>query len=233
LVQSISFTLPFCVISFAHDSNLLYVDPSLILSMYFQRFPLFLVASYLSSAHSLAQDTATVDLSQDTGPVQRLASGLLYGVPDTPNQIPSHFYTDIGFNYLRAGGAQVPSPGRGWIHGQTEYVNRFKSALSNYRTARQFNAKFIFLIHDLWGADGTQAKDAKYPGDKGDWGEWDRYLTQVIHDMKANGMVEGVQIDIWNEPDLKAFWDRDMNQYLSMWGRTFHQLRLVLHLFSV
>ena len=65
--------------------------------------------------------TAVVNLANNTGATNHLASGLLYGVPDTPNQIPSTFYTGMGFNYLRAGGAQVPSPGRGWIWGLTEY----------------------------------------------------------------------------------------------------------------
>jgi len=35
--------------------------------------------------------------------------------------VADHFYTDMGFNYARAGGAQVPAPGRGWIWGYDEY----------------------------------------------------------------------------------------------------------------
>jgi hypothetical protein len=65
--------------------------------------------------------TSTIDLSNNTGKPQHLASGILYGIPDTKNQIPDHFYTDIGFNYARAGGAQVAAPGRGWIWGLSEY----------------------------------------------------------------------------------------------------------------
>lgn len=68
-----------------------------------------------------ATDTSIVQLSNNTGSPTHLASGILYGIPDTPNQIPDHFYTDIGFNYNRAGGAQVAAPGRGWIWGLTEY----------------------------------------------------------------------------------------------------------------
>lgn len=37
---------------------------------------------------------------------------------------------------------------------------------------------FILLIHDLWGADGTQGSSAPYPGDNGDWSSWDNYLTR-------------------------------------------------------
>ncbi|KAJ5389201.1 uncharacterized protein N7496_000269 [Penicillium cataractarum] len=169
--------------------------------------------------------TAQVNFNNNTGTPQHLASGLLYGVPDTLNQIPAHFYQNIGYNYERAGGAQVAAPGRGWIWGLTEYKNRFKSALSNYQTAREYDATFIFLIHDLWGADGTQNSSAPYPGDNGDWTSWDEYLTQLFSDIKANSMTTGLVIDIWNEPDLTAFWNRDQSQYLEMWGRTYYKFR--------
>ena len=65
--------------------------------------------------------TAVVHLDQNTGNPQHLGSGILYGVPDAANQIPDNFYTQIGFNYLRAGGAQTLAPGRGWIWGRNEY----------------------------------------------------------------------------------------------------------------
>lgn len=65
--------------------------------------------------------TATVDLARPIGTPQHLAAGFLYGIPDTPDQIPDHFYTDIGFNYGRAGGSQLGSPARGWVHGITEF----------------------------------------------------------------------------------------------------------------
>lgn len=171
--------------------------------------------------------TAIVDLSNRTGTPQHLASGLLYGVPDTANQIPATFYTSIGFNYLRAGGAQLPAPARGWIWGLTEYKNRFASALSNYKTAQQYGAPFIFLIHDLWGADGTQNSTAPYPGDNGNWASWDQYLAQLTSDMKANGMTKNVIIDIWNEPDGAGFWKPSQAQYLQMWGRTYYYFRKV------
>lgn len=105
--------------------------------------------------------------------------------------------------------------------------NRFESALSNYRTAREHGANFIFLIHDLWGADGTQNSSAPYPGDSGDWTSWDNYLDHVFHDMKKNHMTEAMIVDIWNEPDLSVFWARSQDQYLRMWGRTYYKFRLV------
>jgi len=65
--------------------------------------------------------TATIDLAVPLGTSAHLASGLLYGIPDQPDQIPDHFYTDIGFNYGRAGGSQLSSPARGWVYGTTEF----------------------------------------------------------------------------------------------------------------
>lgn len=68
--------------------------------------------------------TSTVDLNNNTGNPLHLASGVLYGIPDAADQIPDQMYTNMGFNYGRAGGAQVAAPGRGWIWGYEEYKVR-------------------------------------------------------------------------------------------------------------
>jgi len=88
--------------------------------------PLYLLLCSLVAvtAHPLetrADNTAAVNFGNNTGTPKHLASGILYGVPDKANQIPSSFYTGLGVNYLRAGGAQVGAPGRGWIWGMNEY----------------------------------------------------------------------------------------------------------------
>jgi len=168
---------------------------------------------------------ANVYLNNNTGIPEHLASGFIYGEPDTANQIPSHFYSDIDFGYGRAGGAQIPSPGLGWIWGLVEYENRFTSALSNYKTTSQNGGKFVFLLHDLWGADGSENSTAPFPGDNDDWSSWDDYLTRWISDMKSNDATTGLVIDIWNEPDGSGFWKRNASQWLEMWGRTYYRLR--------
>lgn len=38
-------------------------------------------------------------------------------------------------------------------------------------------------------------------------------------------MTSKLVIDIWNEPDLSAFWGRTQDQYLQLWGRTYYKLR--------
>ncbi|KAJ9608904.1 hypothetical protein H2200_006675 [Cladophialophora chaetospira] len=171
--------------------------------------------------------TATITLSSSLGTPEHLASGFIYGIPDRPNQIPSEFYTGMGFKYGRAGGAQTPS--RGWLAGFSQYQPRFQSALSNYRTARQYGARFQLLIHDMWGADGGESKTAPFPGDNGvlTMGfTYDEFLAQVIFDIKANDMTDGLDIDIWNEPDISVFWQSgNQEQWIQMWGRGYATLR--------
>lgn len=63
--------------------------------------------------------TAVVNFGNNTGTPQHLASGTLYGLPDVVSQIPANFFSDIGWNYERAGGAQTS--GKGWIAGLSAY----------------------------------------------------------------------------------------------------------------
>ncbi|KAJ6616723.1 glycoside hydrolase family 39 protein [Mycena sp. CBHHK59/15] len=174
----------------------------------------------IESRQSASQITIA-DLAVNWGTPVHRASGILYGVPNTKNQIPSSFYTGIGFNYLSAGGAQFTSGG--WITGG--YTSRFQNVLSNYQTARQYNAQFIFKMSDLWGDDATQPSTAPYPGDNGDFTEFDAFLTQMVKDFKANGINSNIKILIWNEPDLTIFWNRTMAQYLAMWSHAVNFLR--------
>ncbi|KAF7332606.1 hypothetical protein MKEN_00143400 [Mycena kentingensis (nom. inval.)] len=175
----------------------------------------------LKSRQSASMIT-TVDLSINTGAPIRRASGILYGVPNTQTQIPSSFYTGMGFNYLSAGGAQFVNAS-GWIFGG--YTGRFQNVLSNYRAARAFNAQFILKMSDLWGTDGTQGSGGQYPGANGNFAEYDRYLTQLVSDLKANGMTTNIKLLIWNEPDLTLFWNAPQAQYFATWNHAVQFLR--------
>jgi hypothetical protein len=122
-------------------------------------------------------NTATVVLSSSMGIPAHLASGFIYGIPDTPNQIPSEYYTGMGFRYGRAGGAQTPA--KGWLAGLSQYTPRFQSALSDYHTCREYGARFQLLLHDMWGADGGESANASFPGDNGDWTRYVVYKVGV------------------------------------------------------
>ncbi|KAM0263259.1 hypothetical protein ACHAPA_008873 [Fusarium lateritium] len=171
--------------------------------------------------------TAIVNLDVKTGPPRHLASGILYGIPDKQGQIPDHFYKDIGFNYGRGGGSQLPGT-KGYAVSLEDYEARFASALSNYRTTRKHGGQFIYLLPAAWGADGGQSEDFGYPGDNGDWKSWDAFLEKTLDDVIKSDMTEGLVIDIWNEPDLTFFWGRSMEQWLELWTRSFQKIRKTL-----
>jgi hypothetical protein len=181
-----------------------------------------------SKAVSQVQGTATINLAKEHGPAQALGSGFIYGWPDNgtkaDNSIPDHFATDIKFNANRGGGAQIAS--RGWATGGYDgYLGRFNSTLSNYRTTRKYNAEFILLPHDLWGADGGQDSKSPFPGDNGNWTEMELFWGQLASDLKSHDMLKGLVIDVWNEPDIDIFWARTWPQYLEYYNRATTFLR--------
>lgn len=165
-----------------------------------------------------------VDLSIQRGSPKHLASGFIYGIPDTFGQIPDHYYANIGFNYGRSGGAQESSPARGWIYGMENYKGRLNSTLTNYKTCREFDAKFIILPHDVWGTDGANSSTV-WPGDNGDWSDYDKFLKQLMSDLKDNHALSGLVWDIWNEPDGTWFWNRTMQQWIDLYVRTHKTIR--------
>ena len=186
------------------------------------------VLAMASTAACQAQGTATVDLSKEIGKPQALGSGFIYGWPDNgthaDNSIPDDLVTAIKFNSNRGGGAQIPS--LGWAMGGYEgYLGRFNSTLSNYLTTRKYDADFILLPHDLWGADGGQGSESPYPGDNGNWTEMELFWNQLVSDLKKNYMLEGLVIDVWNEPDIDIFWARSWSQFLEYYNRATRLLR--------
>lgn len=179
------------------------------------------------SKRDMVAGTAEIDLSQRTGQATALGAGFIYGWPDNgveaDRSIPSGFVTDIKFRTCRAGGAQLPAPALGWAAGgYAGYIGRFKSTLSNYRTTRKYGGDFILLPHDLWGADGGLGGGV-YPGDNGDWSGMEQFYAQLFKDLKNNQMLDGLVIDIWNEPELDIFWARSYDQYLEYYVRA-HQI---------
>ncbi|KFY98856.1 hypothetical protein V498_01184 [Pseudogymnoascus sp. VKM F-4517 (FW-2822)] len=178
-----------------------------------------------------SEGTATVDLAVTRGEPNNLGSGFIYGWPDNgreaDNSIPDYLVTGFKFNANRAGGAQISAPG--WASGGYEgYIGRFDSTLSNYRTTRKYGGEFILLPHDLWGADGGATSETPFPGDNGDWSKMENFWNQVMADLKANNMVEGLVIDLWNEPDGSGFWARSWDQYLEYWSRSSRLVRVGL-----
>lgn len=165
-----------------------------------------------------AAESIFVDFSVAGGSPSHRASGWIYGMTEEAAGPADHFYRDVKFRYMRAGGAQLGSPG-GWVAGT--YRRRWDSALAQARRTIALGGEFILLPHDLWGADGYPI--SRFPGDNGDWSDYDAFLNRVIEDVRAAGIT--VQWDIWNEPDLSGFWDRPQAQYFELWRRGHRRIR--------
>ncbi|MCA2220726.1 RICIN domain-containing protein [Nonomuraea aurantiaca] len=177
-------------------------------------------ASVVTAAPSaLAADQAiTVDFSAGGGSPTYRASGWIYGMTENASAPPDRFYTDVKFRYMRAGGAQLDSPG-GWVSGK--YDRRWNSTRAQLLRTRSLGGEFILLVHDLWGADGYPI--SRFPGDNGDWTDYDNFLTRLINDVRATGAT--VQWDLWNEPNITLFWNRPQSQYFEMWRRAYQRIR--------
>jgi len=175
-----------------------------------------LAATLVPAGPSQAADTGVaVDFSVAGGAPTYRASGMIYGLTVDGSQPPDHFFKDIKWRFERAGGAQLN--GGGYATSLAEYRTRWNATLAQYKRTKALGGTFVILPHDLWGADGTTSTG--FPGDNGDWTQFDNFVNQLVSDVKANGMT--VEWDLWNEPDLSGFWGRSQSQYLQMWSR-FH-----------
>ncbi|QFU89189.1 RICIN domain-containing protein [Amycolatopsis sp. YIM 10] len=165
-----------------------------------------------------ANESITVDFSVAGGSPTYRASGWIYGMTENASGPADHFYRDVKFRAMRAGGAQLDSPG-GWVSGR--YDRRWNATRAQLLRTRSLGGEFILLVHDLWGADGYPI--SRFPGDNGDWTDYDNFLTRLIDDVRATGAP--VQWDLWNEPNLGLFWNRPQAQYFELWRRTYQRVR--------
>jgi hypothetical protein len=180
-----------------------------------------LVAASLLSAPAPAQagdESITVNFSVAGNAPTYRASGWIYGMTENASAPADHFYRDIKFRYMRAGGAQLDSPG-GWVSGR--YDRRWNATRAQLLRTRSLGGEFILLPHDLWGADGYPI--SRFPGDNGNWTDYDNFLTRLINDVRATGAP--VQWDLWNEPNITLFWNRPQAQYFELWRRTYQRVR--------
>jgi opacity protein-like surface antigen len=94
-----------------------------------------------------ADESITVNFSVAGGSPTYRASGWIYGMTENASAPADHFYRDVKFRYMRAGGAQLDQPG-GWVSGR--YDRRWNSTLAQARRTIALGGQFIMLPHDLW-----------------------------------------------------------------------------------
>ncbi|WP_327691452.1 RICIN domain-containing protein [Streptomyces sp. NBC_00461] len=179
-----------------------------------------LATTLVPAGPSQAADTSvTVDFATAGGAPTYRASGTLYGMSPDGSLPQDHFYKDIKWHFERAGGAQLNNGG--YATSRAAYQTRWNATLAQYKRTAALGGTFILLPHDLWGADSTTTQP--FPGDNGDWTQFDNFVNQLFSDVKANHMT--VQWDLWNEPNGRGFWPGPESQYLQMWSRFYAAVR--------
>ncbi|MGM1064829.1 RICIN domain-containing protein [Saccharothrix sp. Mg75] len=166
-------------------------------------------------------ESLTVDFAVTGGAPTHRASGWIYGMTENASAPADDFFRDVRFRYMRAGGAQLDAPG-GWVSGK--YERRWNATRAQLLRTRSLGGEFVLLPHDLWGADGYPI--SRFPGDNGDWTDYDNFLTRLIDDVRATGAP--VQWDTWNEPNIPLFWNRPQSQYFELVRRTHQRVRAAL-----
>ncbi|VUC29732.1 unnamed protein product [Clonostachys rosea] len=196
-------------------------------------------SSTVTASNSVtASGTATVTLDSASGTAAFIANGVHNGIPPndfssyvkgTPpakaavqTQIPDQFFSGIKLQNARGGQGNLPKPSRGWMYGKEEYKNRFRAFHSDYLTTRKFGGNYTLMLGNLFG----QRNDTSpHPGDDGDWASWDEFVTTICSDLVKNNILDGLDIEIWNEPDIQFYY---YSTWLQVWGRAFYQLKAKL-----
>ncbi len=172
-----------------------------------------------------ANEAVTVNFALNGGTPTYRATGWIYGLSQDASQPPQNLLADIKVRNLRHGGSQIGCPNGGWINGQ--YAPRWSSIRSYYGKAVAVGARYEMILAAVWGSDGV-CNVPRWPGDNGSWTEFTSFMTQVINDVRANGMTGSNFVwDIWNEPNI-FFWGRSQAQYLEMWKRAYQQIRAAI-----
>lgn len=185
------------------------------------------VPGWLPQAAGAGAEQVTVDLTKSIGEPDYSATGFLHGLNQDGTRPPDEFVVPLKPQLFRGGGSTLP--GGGWsVGGMDGYRVRWRNVVDRFRRAALLGAEYCIVTSDLWGANGVDIKPTDpYPGDNGDWSNYERFVTQVIADVHAAGMrPDQVQLEIWNEPDYGAvYWPRPKSQYEEMWRRGVRLIR--------
>ncbi|KXH66685.1 hypothetical protein CSAL01_06649 [Colletotrichum salicis] len=184
------------------------------------------VAAMTLTHRDVNSDAVTVvNLAVDRGEYQHSASGVLYDLPLELNQIPDKWFLDMDYGYSHGGGSSLTYGGHAWITSFEDYKVHMNGVIANYRIVCKYGGTYTAMMSDLWGADGGQHQtDGPYPGDGGDRTQWDQFLAQVVQDLRDNDALEGMSLDIWNEPNGEVYWDRPQAQYHEVWAHAYKEL---------
>lgn len=183
----------------------------------------------VTRAGAAASQLLTVDLAKSRGAPTYAATGFLHGLSEDASRPSDDLLLPLKPTLFREGGSVLP--GGAWAKGGYEgYRVRFQEVKDNYDRVCQppYNAELTIVMSDLWGAEGVTLQPSDpYPGDDGDWSSYEKFVTQVIKDVKAAGLDRSkLHFEIWNEPDFRdLYFPRPQEQYEETWRRGVRLIR--------
>jgi dienelactone hydrolase len=169
----------------------------------------------------------SVDLGSVTKPVTAVGEGFLYGINQDGSQPGDDYLLPLGITAFRGGG----HVSRGWGGDGYKYGAQTKAqvdtviAQAKRITRPPYHAQYQVILSDIYGNDGGQPGDTRYPCDNGDCSNWVTFIDTVVGELQKSGLK--FSYDIYNEPDIDIFWKRGMNspQYFQMWDTAARELR--------
>jgi hypothetical protein len=194
-------------------------------------FILALVLPLLSTTASQAAagESLSVHLASTRGPSTGVGEGFLYGITQDGSQPADQFIQPLGINAFRGGGWFSG----GWIRDGYQYGSATRADLDSIvaqakrLTRPPYHAQYQVLVSDIYGANGGQPSNTRYPCDNGDCSNWVGFIDATVGALQASGLT--FAYDIWNEPDISAFWTRGVNstQYFQMWDTAYREIRRI------
>ena len=172
-------------------------------------------------------ESLSVDLSSGRGPSTGVGEGFLYGISQDGTQPADQYLQPLQINAYRGGG----HASRGWIGDNYQYGSGTQADVNEAITqAKRLtqgsnHAQYQFILTDVYGADGGQPSNTVWPCDNGNCSNWVSFVDATVGALQASGLK--FAYDIWNEPDISAFWTRGINsaQYFQMWDAAYREIR--------
>ncbi|MFJ9098059.1 RICIN domain-containing protein [Streptomyces sp. NPDC102405] len=185
--------------------------------------------SATAESRAVAGEMLSVNLASTRGPSTGVGEGFLYGFTQDGSQPADQFIKPLGINAFRGGGWFSG----GWIRDNYQYGSATRADLDSIvaqakrLTQPPYHAQYQVLVSDIYGANGGQPSNTRYPCDNGDCSNWIGFIDSTVGALQASGLK--FAYDIWNEPDISAFWTRGVNsaQYFQMWDTAYREIRRI------
>ncbi len=182
-----------------------------------------------TSGHAAGNESLSVNLASTRGAATAVGEGFLYGVSQDGTQPATGFLEPLGITAFRGGG----HVSRGWIGDGYQFGSGTQTdvntviAQAKRLTQGANHAQYQVIVSDLYGADGGQPSNTMYPCDNGNCSNWVSFVDSTVGALQASGLK--FAYDIWNEPDISAFWTRGVAsaQYFQMWDTAFREIRRI------